>query len=1159
MSTSDDPSAEIERWLADGTDPGAAYRRAREKFSGVVGLWKWVFLALVEERVENGEDPAAARAWGREQFPELATDIAAQAGFPESVLRAPDPAEDQPPADPPDLTLLHSLGQGGMGQVFLAWQESLKRYVAVKFRRRVGDLTAGPPEWEALARLNHDNIVPVYGAGRVGDWDYFVMRHIRGATLADVVYWIRGGTASTAGDSPLTEMVQICDPSSGVGRPPSATQATAPRPPAGPTPFVVPKAYQRSIAKLMADVADAVAHAHRYGFLHRDIKPSNVMKDTAGKVWVIDFGLAREMAAGADPAEVGGAGTWRYMAPEQLGGTPGVHSDVWGLGVTLYELLTLRPAFTGDGYAVLRDQIQKGDFVPPARVARGLHPDLDAIVTAALRKNPRCRYETAAEFAADLRRWLAGAPTRARPAGWVRGVSLRAARNPGWAAGITVLAVSLLIGVPYALVTQHRAAALARRDAKVQEAARVRLTDRLAGWSGRAWGLLEEAAAGNRDGLREPTFATLDGLDAIKEGEWPDTPASGLGFAPDGSGRLALGGATNFSGKTTSRGREWRPGTPAADGPGPGTPGPVAYRTDGRPVQFVADDSRTYRLVNLENGETVRTFTIPGEGSAVPATRLNAPALYLAPTASTAAASAEAAGGGVLAVWDAGTGRLLVSVPKRATAVAVTDDATLVAGGDADGNVFVWSLPDGRELARFELGRCEVHALAFGPNPRRRDGPAAGPPFMLAAGDAGGNVVVWDLHDRQPRTRCHGSLWEVYAVRFHPDGQTLITGGRDSVRFWDLATGRKLLFVPTAAFLTGLAVSPDGGRVAVASHGFDGQSFVALWRLEFGRGIREWRGLTAPVTQTALSTDGRYLAALAGNWQVGIWDRVAGRLVHVLDVPRGFTADNAAMRFDAAGARFAFVSGRGAKLWDVATGRVLGAWTLPPGLQDHLAFRGDRLFLARMEVRDGEPGPFTEVSPDTNPRVCPVRELVVPGEVLPLWVLDGYPRGCRITGPADGTVLVTDRSGQDRLLATWDLASGRPVWSRTPAPSGRDAYLATTVGDGHVAAVVLDVGANLFDLRSGEPRPIPGPPPEYTNFTPDLSLWTGVGGKGSVLGRTSDGARLLNPAADRPGGALRFARDGGHDLLLWGTLDGAALVADIPEVRRRLDAIGLGW
>jgi WD40 repeat protein len=598
-----------------------------------------------------------------------------------------------------------------------------------------------------------------------------------------------------------------------------------------------------------------------------------------------------------------------------------------------------------------------------------------------------------------------------------------------------------------------------------------------------------------------------------------------------------------------------------ADGPGPGTPGPVAFRADGRAVQLAADDTRTFRLAFLDTGETARTFRLPAGGDAGPITRLKAPALFVGPGAGVVAASADAPGGGVAAVWDADDGRLLHVIQTRATAITVSDDNSLVAAGDSDGVVRVWGLPFGGEVARFELGGCEVHALEFGPDPRRRGGPGVGPPsgWLLAGGDSGGNVVVWDLHDRQVKTRCTGSLWEVYAVRFHPDGQTLITGGRNTIRFWDVATGRKLLYLPASAFLTGLAVSPDGGKVAVTGVGFGGHTALAVWRLEFGRGIREWRGLTAPVTQTALSPDGRYLAGLSANWQVAVWDRTAGRLVHLLDATRGFTADNAALRFDAAGRRFAFASGRGAKLWDVQTGRVLGAWAVPPGLQDHLAFRGDRLFLARMEVTAGEPGPFAEAPPATHPRVCPVRELVAPGTVRGQWAVTDHPLGCRVTGDVDGAFVVTDSQGGNRTLTARDLETGRVAWSRpTVALEGGGEY-DSTVENGAVAFRTDEARMAIVDLRTGEPRSVPGPPPRYLHLNHDQTMWTGVGNGGAVFGRTSDGSVLFSPTADRPGHAARIARVGERDLLIWGTMDGAALIAELPEVRRRLRAVGLDW
>ncbi len=206
----------------------------------------------------------------------------------------------------------------------------------------------------------------------------------------------------------------------------------------------------------MIDAAGALQHAHDAGIIHRDLKPPNLMVDTAEHCWVLDFGLAGYLQAQANgriaytdsrrsrnppidlgpepeqPSVSGVLGTPDYMAPEQFQGRADRRTDVWGLGVILYELLALQRAFHG------RKQIESSDPPRPRDLARGLPRDLDAICWKAIRKEPAHRYPSARALADDLRHWLKSEPVRARPAHTPRRVLLWATRNKGWAAAIAL-------------------------------------------------------------------------------------------------------------------------------------------------------------------------------------------------------------------------------------------------------------------------------------------------------------------------------------------------------------------------------------------------------------------------------------------------------------------------------------------------------------------------------------------------------------------------------------------------------------------------------------------------------------------------------------------------------------------------------------------------
>jgi hypothetical protein len=202
------------------------------------------------------------------------------------------------------------------------------------------------------------------------------------------------------------------------------------------------------VARIGAQVAEALAYAHEQGILHRDIKPSNLLVDANGGVWITDFGLAKATTEDnlTDSGDM--VGTLRYMAPEQLRGWADPRSDVYSLGITLYELLALRPALIATDRAQLMSQVLSVKPTPLRKLCRGVPFDLETVIEKAMSKEPTQRYACASELGADLRRFLAGEPIKARRATLGKWLWLWARRNPLVAA----LLVSLLVILPTALV-----------------------------------------------------------------------------------------------------------------------------------------------------------------------------------------------------------------------------------------------------------------------------------------------------------------------------------------------------------------------------------------------------------------------------------------------------------------------------------------------------------------------------------------------------------------------------------------------------------------------------------------------------------------------------------------------------------------------------------
>jgi serine/threonine protein kinase/WD40 repeat protein len=340
----------------------------------------------------------------------------------------------------PELTFNHyrivrEVGRGGMGIVYEAVHQALDKRVALKVLpvfadRGSSQLERFLREARTAAGLHHTNIVPVFDIGQASSMPYYAMQYIEGRGLDWVlrdlegdkeVVWPAAITATELG-------TQLTRPSDLV----AAGRARAP-------------AFFRMIAELGIQAAEALAYAHQRGVIHRDIKPSNLLLDEQGVLWITDFGLARR---GDDPVLThSGAllGTPRYMSPEQAEAArrPVDHrTDIYSLGATLYELVTRRPAFTGATPQEVVLQILDREPVPPRRLEPSVPRDLETIVQKAMAKRPVDRYQSAADLALDLGRWLRLEPIRARRIGAVGRTIRWGRRNPALAT-LTALVVAL--------------------------------------------------------------------------------------------------------------------------------------------------------------------------------------------------------------------------------------------------------------------------------------------------------------------------------------------------------------------------------------------------------------------------------------------------------------------------------------------------------------------------------------------------------------------------------------------------------------------------------------------------------------------------------------------------------------------------------------------
>ncbi len=367
-----------------------------------------------------------------------------------------------------DYQLMREIGRGGMGIVYEARQTSLGRRVALKvfpaqWLSDAQQVQRFQRESQAAARLHHTNIVPVFGVGAHQRTNYYVMQFICGHSLQAVLQELRWATDPQSGSAPehrvgRVEEVTPLQLASGllsgsmtpgkqsfarVGPTDLSREAHASQSdeqsaasaghtsPAEATRALrrdrmrlvrlatpVQDVYWQNVAGAGVQAASALHYAHANGVLHRDIKPGNLLIDTQGTVWLTDFGLARmadQVARDGALTRTGDTvGTLRYLAPERFRGVVDARSDIYSLGLTLYELATFRPAFDEEDRHCLLRQVTQETPPRPRTVQPAIPRDLETIIVKAIDRDPRHRYQSAEELAGDLQRFLDGRTIRAR-------------------------------------------------------------------------------------------------------------------------------------------------------------------------------------------------------------------------------------------------------------------------------------------------------------------------------------------------------------------------------------------------------------------------------------------------------------------------------------------------------------------------------------------------------------------------------------------------------------------------------------------------------------------------------------------------------------------------------------------------------------------------